>query len=238
MDKATGYRIEQCSAWYGQARVLWDIDFHVGPGEVVGVLGRNGAGKTTLLKSIAGVLRKQTGHATLNGRDIGSQSSWQISRAGISLVREGAILPKSLSVAEVIALGARLAGIRGREPVSMATILERFPLLSGLEDRKVALLSGGQRQAVALASGLASRPDMLLLDEPSAGLAPTVAASVFRAISTFAADGVMVVVVEQHEAWLRGLAERTYWIDLGRVAASKTNRSDSEQQGGRNEIAS
>ena len=224
MRATAGYQIEKWSAWYGQARVLWDIDLNVAPGEIVGILGRNGAGKTTLLKSIAGVIRHRQGTAILDGRDLGIMRSADLAQAGVSLVREGAILPKSLSVSDVIGLGARLARIRGLDPVGIHEILRRFPLLAGLNDRRIALLSGGQRQAVALASGLASRPRLLLLDEPSAGLAPTVAADVFRAISTFADDGVMVIVVEQHEAWLRGLAHRTYWIDLGRIAASKLNR--------------
>lgn len=208
------------SAWYGQARALWDIDLNVEEGQVVGVLGRNGAGKSTLLRTVAGLSPRMAGDVLVGGRSIAGRPAHEIALAGVSLLREAGRLAASLSVAENIALAQRLARSRGRAARSLPEILNWFPLLEALVDRKAGLLSGGQRQALGLAMAFASQPSLLLLDEPSAGLAPLVARELYDTIRQLAGSGITVLVVEQHPAWLTDLVQRAYHLEMGRVTAS------------------
>ncbi len=209
--------VEGLSSWYGQAQVLWNIDMVAREGEVIGILGRNGAGKTTLLRAIAGLHSKSSGAVKLGGQDMVRRTTHDIARAGVAFLREAGQLPKSLSVTQNLLLGQRLARSRGKSPRTLEEIWEWFPLLQPLADRKTELLSGGQRQALALAMAFASRPSLMLLDEPSAGLAPLIARDLYTAIRNLAADGLTVVVVEQHPAWLTGLVNRCYLLETGRV---------------------
>ena len=211
--------VESLSAWYGQARVLWDIDMEVGEGEIVGVLGRNGAGKTTLLRSIAGLHARTSGHVRSGGRELNGRRANEIALEGLALVREGARLPSSLTVGQNLLLGQRLARQKGKAGRSLQEIWKWFPILEPFENRRAGLLSGGQRQALALAVAFASEPEILLLDEPSAGLAPPVARELFATIGQLAGHGVSVLVVEQHPAWLIGLARRAYLLEVGKLVA-------------------
>ena len=212
-------QLRRLSAWYGQARVLWDVDLELAAGEVVGVLGRNGAGKTTLLRSIAGLQSKVDGAVELRGDSILRLRVNEISRRGLALLREGGQLPTSLSVLQNLLLGQRLARVRGRGARSVQDVWKWFPILEPLADRKAGLLSGGQRQALALAVAFISEPDVLLLDEPSAGLAPPVAQELFATIGQLAKAGATVLVVEQQPAWLLGLAHRGYLLEIGKITA-------------------
>lgn len=209
--------VRNLCAWHGQLQVLWNIDLDVASGQVVGVLGRNGAGKTTLLRTLARLHEKSSGTVTLNGNDIARARAHKISRDGIALVRDGGRMPASLTVNQMIELGQRLARTRGLAARSLQEIWTCFPLLEGLQSRRAGLLSGGQRQALALAAAFASRPALLMLDEPSAGLAPSVAGELFGTIRRLAADGLTVVVVEQQAAWLNGLVQRSYLLESGKV---------------------
>jgi len=210
-------KIEKLSAAYGQARALWDISLEVAHGSVVGVLGRNGAGKTTLLRSIAGLHPRVQGSVLADGREIRGLRADQIALLRVALVREGGRLPSSLSVIENLQLGQRLARLRGKQGRSLDEIWQWFPILEPLQTRKAGLLSGGQRQALALASAFVAEPSILLLDEPSAGLAPPVAKELFRVIGQLASSGMTVLVVEQQPAWLIGLAQQCYLLEVGRV---------------------
>jgi len=210
-------KIDKLSAAYGQARALWDISLEVAHGSVVGVLGRNGAGKTTLLRSIAGLHPRVQGSVHADGREIRGLRADQIALLRVALVREGGRLPSSLSVIENLQLGQRLARQRGKQGRSLDEIWQWFPILEPLQTRKAGLLSGGQRQALALASAFVAEPSILLLDEPSAGLAPPVAKELFRVIGQLASSGMTVLVVEQQPAWLIGLAQQCYLLEVGRV---------------------
>ncbi len=215
--------IDGLSAWHGQARALKNVTFRVSAGEVVGVLGRNGAGKTTLLRAIARLHSPTTGTVKLGEHHLDELTATAVARLGLSLVREGAVLPLTLSVEENIRMGARLCKSRKLPSRSLDEVYETFPLLKALRNRKSGVLSGGQRQTLALAVAYASRPTLLLLDEPSTGLSPLTARSVFGTIAQLAAASeVTVLVVEQSPAWLEGLATRNYLLELGEIAAEGT----------------
>jgi ABC-type branched-subunit amino acid transport system ATPase component len=209
--------IEKFSAWYGQAQALWDVSMEVPTGTVVGVLGRNGAGKTTLLRAIAGLHAKASGGITADGKPINGLRADVIARHGVALVREGGRLPASLSVLDNLMLGQRLGRLRGKRGRTLPEVWKWFPILEPLQQRKAGLLSGGQRQALALASAFIGEPAIMLLDEPSAGLAPPVAKDLFATIGQLAHSGMTILVVEQQPAWLVGLAQRSYLLEVGRV---------------------
>jgi len=225
-----GLSIKNLSAWYGQAQALRDINIEVGDGEVVGVLGRNGAGKTTLLRSIAGLQPKISGEILMNGRPITSLSPYLIALRGLALLREGATMAASLTVTQHLELGRRLARKRKRQARALDDIWRWFPLLQPLRLRPAGLLSGGQRQALALASAFVADPEILLLDEPSTGLAPLIAHELFAIIGKLAGQGLRVLVVEQHPAWLEGLAHRNYLLEVGSVIAQGDIRELLAQQ--------
>ena len=201
---------------YGAVAALHDVSLEVRQGEIVSVIGGNGAGKTTLLKTIAGVLRPAAGRIAADGRDIAGRPSWWVARHGISLVPEGRGIFGDQSVYDNLVLGASAR----RGTVSAADIeraLALFPALAAKLGSPAASLSGGQQQMLAVARGLMARPRVLLLDEPSLGLAPMLAREVFVAIQRLRADGVTILLVEQMAVQALALADRTYVLERGRV---------------------
>jgi len=201
---------------YGAVAALHDVSLEVRQGEIVSVIGGNGAGKTTLLKAIAGVLRPSAGRIAADGRDITGRPSWWVARHGISLVPEGRGIFGDQSVHDNLVLGASAR----RGTVSAADIeraLALFPALAAKLGSPAASLSGGQQQMLAVARGLMARPRVLLLDEPSLGLAPMLAREVFAAIQRLRADGVTILLVEQMAVQALALADRAYVLERGRV---------------------
>jgi branched-chain amino acid transport system ATP-binding protein len=180
-------------------------------------VGRNGAGKSTLLRTIARLHRRAPGVLTLDGADILAERSDRIAARGVSLVREGARVFANLSVAEHLQLAERLAQLRNREPRGMDEVLALFPVLGERMRSSAGYLSGGQRQILALAMAFRSQPSLLLLDEPSAGLARTIATSVFESIGRMAGQGMTLIIAEQEPAWLEGLVDRIVTLETGRV---------------------
>src|SRR3546814_694471 len=184
--------VEGVSAWYGQARVLHEISTNVPAGSVVALFGHNGAGKSTLLRSIAGVHTQCGGQVTVAGGRLDDKAAHEVARSGLMLVREGARVFDSMTVAEHLELGVRLAVCTDRAPRTAEEIYELFPVLGERSDARAGYLSGGQRQMLALGAAFASQPSCLLLDEPSGGLAPTVAREIFDKVAELAALGVAV----------------------------------------------
>jgi branched-chain amino acid transport system ATP-binding protein len=215
-------KVESLETWYGQTQVLWRVDIDVRAGEMIGILGRNGAGKTTLLRTIAGLQPRSRGTITLDGSSILGTDATDIARAGLSFVREGGRMASSLTVHQHLMVGRRLAKLRGRPGLSLDDIWRTFPLLEPLQTRHAGLLSGGQRQALALAVSYISDPKVILIDEPSAGLAPKVAFELFQTLKALADAGTTLLVVEQQPAWLIGLAHRGYLLELGKIAKAGT----------------
>ena len=201
---------------YGAVAALHDVSLEVRQGEIVSVIGGNGAGKTTLLKTIAGVLRPAAGRIAADGRDIAGRPSWWVARHGISLVPEGRGIFGDQSVHDNLELGAS-----ARRGTFSAADIERalalFPALAAKLGSPAASLSGGQQQMLVVARGLMARPRVLLLDEPSLGLAPMLAREVFAAIQRLRADGVTILLVEQMAVQALALADRAYVLERGRV---------------------
>jgi ABC-type branched-subunit amino acid transport system ATPase component/ABC-type branched-subunit amino acid transport system permease subunit len=212
-------RIESLSAWYGEARALFDLSLSVPRGAVVGVLGDNGAGKSTLLRSLARVHRKTRGSVLFEGHELSHRASHEVSALGLGLVREGAIVFPDMTVAEHLSLSRRLAERRHQEWRGEDAVYEWLPVLAARRNAKAGLLSGGQRQLLALASAAIASPTCLLLDEPSAGLAESILETVFDFIRRIAAEGVTLVVAEQSERWISELADHMYWLEVGRLVS-------------------
>jgi branched-chain amino acid transport system ATP-binding protein len=205
---------------YGAVAVLHDVTLDVRPGEIVCVIGANGAGKTTLLKTIAGVLRPVAGRIVADGRDISGRPSWWVARHGIALVPEGRGVFADQTVRDNLMLGA-LARSSGRDAAAVRADLESalalFPALAEKLDLPAGALSGGQQQMLAVARGLMARPRVLLLDEPSLGLAPILVREIFAAIERLRTQGVTVLLVEQMAAQALALADRAYVLERGRI---------------------
>ncbi len=202
---------------YGAEPVLKGIALRVNAGELVAVLGANGAGKSTFMRAISGLHRPVRGQIALEGRDLGALPAHRVVRHGVVLVPEGRQVFPEFTVRDNILLGAYL---RKRVPDSeVEELLDRFPRLRERLDQRAGLLSGGEQQMLALARGLISRPRLLLLDEPSLGLAPAVIDELFASLGRLRSEAVTILLVDQMAGLALALADRAYVIEGGRVAA-------------------
>jgi branched-chain amino acid transport system ATP-binding protein len=218
-------RVEGLSAAYGQAVALREVDLVVAHGEGLGVIGRNGAGKTTLLRTVACLHPCRSGSIWMDGVELSGKPPHEVARLGLSIVRERAPVSSDLTVVENIRLGADLARMRDREPLPWDEVWAIFPALLPAAQKRAGLLSGGQRQLLALATALSSAPSLLILDEPSAGLAAEVCVSVFGVIKRMRGEGLTVLVAEQNRAWLTGVADEAIHLEAGRTQGTISLRS-------------
>jgi len=210
--------VARLQAGYGAEPVLKGVDLQVREREVVAVLGANGAGKSTLMRALAGLLRPVAGGITFGGEDVARLPAHKVAPRGLALVPEGRQVFPELSVLHNLELGA----FRRREGVAadIAAMLERFPRLRERLHQRAGLLSGGEQQMLAVARGLMARPKLLLLDEPSLGLAPAVINDLFAALDRLRAESATVLLVDQMAGLALGLADRAYVIEGGRIVAS------------------
>ncbi|MCS3451208.1 MULTISPECIES: ABC transporter ATP-binding protein [Bradyrhizobium] len=208
--------IEGLSSGYGGPAVLNDVSLRVGAGEIVTVVGANGAGKTTLLNTVAGLLRPMGGKVLLDGVAIGGRSAERIVRVGLSLVPEGRQVVAPLSVEENLLVGA-FGRTRGGAADTLAAIYQRFPRLKERRRQPAGLLSGGEQQMLAIGRALMAGPRVLLLDEPSMGLAPLVVSEIFTLLGELNQQGIAVLLVEQNARKALALAERGYVLEGGRI---------------------
>ena len=209
-------------AGYGKVEVISDVSFTLEPGKSIGIVGPNGVGKSTLLQAIAGGIASKSGSIIFDGKNIVGKKPEDIVRLGLSLVPEGRQIFSGLSVKENLALG--LTGRRNKKGANeaIAKMRELFPVLSTHEDHQAGMLSGGQQQQLVIARALISEPKVLLLDEPSLGLAPTVITDVFERLQKIIGMGTAVVIVEQRANLVTSFAEKTIVIRDGRVQATLT----------------
>lgn len=215
-------RIQNLHAAYGKVEVLHDISLHVPKGKVVTLIGSNGAGKTTTMRAISGMIKPTAGSISLNGKAIAGLSSNKIARAGLAHSPEGRRVFATLSVADNLLLGAFPRLTFGREKGDVQGDLQRifdlFPRLKEREQQLAGTLSGGEQQMLAMGRALMLNPDVLLLDEPSMGLAPLLVKEVFRIIGELKGRGITMLLVEQFAAAALEVADYGYVLENGRIA--------------------
>jgi branched-chain amino acid transport system ATP-binding protein len=212
--------ISALSAGYGRTNVLRDVDVTVAKGEIVSLIGSNGAGKSTLLKAVVGLVPPSSGEVRFEGRAVTGTRPEQLVAQGIALVPEGRLLFGPLSVADNLALGAYTATGASRRAVTaerLARVHDLFPVLAERSDQSADTLSGGEQQMLAVGRALMSGPQLLLLDEPSLGLAPKVIAEIFTALESLRAAGVTMLLVEQDAKLALKHSDRGYVMRTGRI---------------------
>lgn len=208
--------VEQLSSGYHRVPVLNEVSLHVREGEMVAVIGPNGAGKTTLLKTISGLIPPTSGRIFFNGQEISGQPPHVINRMGIAHVPEGGRLFPNMSVMENLLMGA----YGHRDVLKTGVLDELFELFPRLKERRLQLartLSGGERQMLAIARGMASRPRLLMLDEPSLGLAPVLVEAIYDRLRVLRERGLTILLVEQNVHHALSLADRGYVLENGRI---------------------
>ncbi|MGH6714561.1 MAG: ABC transporter ATP-binding protein [Bradyrhizobium sp.] len=212
-------KVHGLEVFYGPIRAVRGIDLEVDKGEIVALIGANGAGKTATVRAIAG-LNPYRGEVSFEGRKLRPNAAELNLRAGISLVPEGRGILGRMSVDENLQMGTYCRNDRAAAVIDIERMFERFPILKERRHSLASLLSGGEQQMLAIARALLGRPRLLLLDEPSLGLAPKMCDFVFNLISEFRKEGLTVLLVEQKARQTLRIADRAYLLETGRVIAS------------------
>jgi branched-chain amino acid transport system ATP-binding protein len=210
--------IRNLEAGYGDARVLSDVTLSLGAGEIVALLGPNGAGKSTLLSAVAGLVRPRAGRISWEGEDLGRLSAHLIVERGLAMVPEGRRLFSSMTVEENLELGAFVPRARPARRANLDRVYTLFPVLRERRRQTVRALSGGQQQMVAVGRALMTSPRLLMLDEPSLGIAPRLVSAILDALLEINRGGVGVFLVEQNVQAALTLAHRAYILEGGRIA--------------------
>lgn len=208
-------KITDLNAYYGEAQVLFQVNLEVNKGEIVCLIGNNGAGKTTTVMCISGILEKKSGHISLEGSPLIKLSPHQIVSKGISLVPEGRHIFPTLTVEENLKMGAFL-----KKKISQESIDHVYGIFPKLHERRRQLggsLSGGEQQMLAIGRALMSEPQLLVLDEPSLGLAPQIIDTIFDAITSIKEEGVTVLLIEQNASLALEVSDRAYVMETGKI---------------------
>ena len=212
--------IKDINVYYGAIHAIKGISLTVNEGEIVTLIGANGAGKSTTLRTISGLLKPKTGSITFLGKEIGGMSANLIVREGISQVPEGRRIFAEMSVLENLELGAFIRSDADGIAADMEMVFKRFPRLQERRAQLAGTLSGGEQQMLAMGRALMSRPKLLLLDEPSMGLAPLLIREIFSIIEDINAAGTTVLLVEQNANMALSIANRAYVLETGRITLS------------------
>jgi branched-chain amino acid transport system ATP-binding protein len=209
--------VAEINSYYGKSHILHDVSLHVEAGEIVTLLGLNGAGKTTTLRSILGLTPPRTGSVRLNGRELRGLAPHAIARLGVGYVPEGRRMFKNLSTLENLQLAERAGGADGW---TIARVYDRFPKLRELASRKSGRLSGGEQEMLAIGRALVGNPKLILVDEPSQGLAPIIVIELYKTLEELRRHGTSILLVEQNALLALKVSQRAYVVDDGRIVHS------------------
>ncbi|WP_196772330.1 ABC transporter ATP-binding protein [Streptococcus dysgalactiae] len=216
--------VKQLSVNYGAIEAVKDVSFEVHEGEVVTLIGANGAGKTSILRTISGLVKPKSGSISFLGQDLLKQPARKIVAAGLSQVPEGRHVFAGLTVMENLEMGAFLSRNREQNQKNLRLIFERFPRLEERKHQDAATLSGGEQQMLAMGRALMSQPKLLLLDEPSMGLAPLFIKEIFDIIQAIQRQGTTVLLIEQNANKALAIANRAYVLETGQLVLSGTGQ--------------
>jgi len=211
-------KVEELEVAYGAIRVVWGLSLEVGRRQVVSLIGPNGAGKTTLLKALAGLLPVRKGKIIFDGEDISSEPANERVQHHLSLVPEGRQLWPRMTVEENLLMGAFPAHLRSKSQSNLERIYKLFSRLKERRKQLCGTLSGGEQQMCAIGRGLMAEPLLLILDEPSLGLAPILVDQVFQLVQQIAKEGVTILLAAQNAEYALGISQRTYVMESGRIA--------------------
>ncbi|MDY4976017.1 MAG: ABC transporter ATP-binding protein [Clostridia bacterium] len=213
-------KVDNINVYYGQIHTLKDVSIQVSPGEIVALIGANGAGKSTTLRTISGLLRSKTGSITFMGKDISHTDAYKLVSDGLAHVPEGRHVFLQMTVQENLEMGAYTNPSYTKEGI--ADVFERFPRLKHRKNQIAGTLSGGEQQMLAMGRALMSKPKLLMLDEPSMGLAPILVQQIFDIIKELHASGTTILLVEQNAEMALEVANRAYVLESGRIKLSGT----------------
>jgi branched-chain amino acid transport system ATP-binding protein len=216
--------VKNIDVFYDDAQALWDVSFSVSQGEIVTLVGSNGAGKSTTLKAISGLVPPSSGEIRLEGNRIDRTPAYSIVEMGIAQIPEGRRLWPGLSVQENLELGAYIPAARALRGETMEWVFQLFPLLRKRRSQLAGTLSGGEQQMLAIGRGLLSRPKLLILDEPSLGLAPLLVDEVFETIQKINGEGMTILLVEQNVNHALAISNRGYVLETGRIVISGSGK--------------
>jgi len=216
--------IQNVNAAYGDIQTLWDVSLEVNEGEIVGLIGPNGAGKTTLMRLIAGLHKPTSGSVQLTDTPLHTLSAYQIVEHGVILVPEGRRLFGGMTVLENLELGAYSSRAREERFKTMKRVFELFPILAERQKQHANTMSGGQQQMLAIGRAMMGLPKLLMLDEPSLGLAPLIVENIFEIIKLMNEQGTTIFLVEQNARKALELAHRAYILEQGRVVGTGTGK--------------
>ena len=216
--------VKNLSVHYGMIQAVRNVNFTVNEGEIVSLIGANGAGKSTILKTLSGLIRPSEGEIVYLGENIASTSTKKIVEKGLVQVPEGRHVFPGLTVKENLELGAFLRKDKEEIQKDMEAVFERFPILKERKDQDAQTLSGGEQQMLAMGRALMSRPKLLLLDEPSMGLAPIFIREIFKIIQEIQKTGTTVLLIEQNAKMALSISNRAYVLETGSVVLSGTGQ--------------
>lgn len=222
--------IKNLNVHYGVIQALKGVDLEVKDGEIVSLIGANGAGKTTLLHAISGILKISDGSILLDGKELTKTSAKQIVKSGITQVPEGRRIFSGMSVYENLLMGAYLRKDKNQIKQDLEDIYHRFPILKERKNQDASTLSGGEQQMLAIGRALMAKPKILLLDEPSMGLAPILVKEIFKIIQDINASGTTILLVEQNARMALSIAHRAYVLENGKIVLSGTGKELSESE--------
>ncbi len=212
-------KVNNINVYYGAIHAIKDISFEVKEGEIVTLIGANGAGKSTTLKTISGVLSAKTGEITFTDKKLNGVPAYMVTRMGLSHVPEGRRIFQQLSVEENLEMGGYIAPKEEIKPM-MEEVFERFPRLKERRNQVAGTLSGGEQQMLAIGRALMSKPKMIMLDEPSMGLAPILVEQIFEIIKELNESGTTILLVEQNANMALSIAHRGYVLESGKIVLS------------------